>query len=73
MRTSYFEECHEAEAFLIGFIICVAIVALTYNAYSTINNPKEIVCRDGRLYEVYQDNNITIYNPKNLECSLPSE
>lgn len=50
----------------IGVIIGIAILCIIYSI-STSNSPT-LSCREGKLFEVSHEGNITIYDPTFSDC-----
>lgn len=58
------------EALIIGMFLSFVFTSIVWFVLLIINHPNadELSCREGKLYEVTHEDNITIYDPTYNEC-----
>ena len=66
---SYFVQCHETPMFLVRLFIGAFLCGLILYILSTVDSAStELACRNGKLYEVSYEQNLTIYDPTFNNC-----
>ena len=62
------KECEETVALTVGLLIGVFVTSILTVLIYKFSGPDELVCRDGKLFEITHEGNITIYDPTYSEC-----
>lgn len=68
-QPAYSEGCYESSMLLVGMFIGAFLTGIIVVILSEVTRqPDMLACRDGKLYEVSYEQNITIYDPTFDDC-----
>lgn len=62
------DECEENLVLTVGIIIGALVMLIVLTTVYKYTDEKDLQCREGKLYEVTHEGNITIYDPTFDEC-----